>query len=355
MIRELEPEAEAGERDGEPPRLNTKSTTAILASEEPPLAWIVPGYVGEGLTILAGRQKVGKTWLAIDWACAVASGGKAMGAIQCESGDVLYADLENGRRRVRSRIAVLHPEAARSDLSRLEWASEAPPPGKGLVEALDEWRSSVENPRLVVIDAAETPAWKGSTGNCAGLAQLQRWATEHGVAVVWLHRMRKVNDPLVAIGGSGGVFGFADAVLLLDRNGDGGTLELRGRDGEDKHVALGFAAGGWTLGGDALECDTSRQRMDILDMLESCGEAVSPGEVAGALGRSTGSVRIMMFRMARAGELTRMSRGLYRHPKQTRKAAAESSDQMAERVLQELMRDRVPVAAVARTSPADAS
>src|SRR5262245_36993912 len=29
---------------------------------------IVPGYLGEGLTILVGREKVGKTWLALDFA-----------------------------------------------------------------------------------------------------------------------------------------------------------------------------------------------------------------------------------------------------------------------------------------------
>ena len=37
-----------------------------------PIRWIVPGYLAEGLSILAGRQKLGKTWLALDWAIAVA-------------------------------------------------------------------------------------------------------------------------------------------------------------------------------------------------------------------------------------------------------------------------------------------
>ena len=40
----------------------------IMATVFPPIRWIVPGYVAEGLSILAGRQKLGKTWLAIDWA-----------------------------------------------------------------------------------------------------------------------------------------------------------------------------------------------------------------------------------------------------------------------------------------------
>src|SRR5215212_6711137 len=80
------------------------STTTIMATRYPPLRAIVPGYLYEGFTVLAGRQKLGKTWLGIDWALAVATGGIAMGSIPCEQGDVLYIDMENGPRRIQGRI-----------------------------------------------------------------------------------------------------------------------------------------------------------------------------------------------------------------------------------------------------------
>ena len=58
----------------------TRTATAeLLASSAPPVRWVIPDYVGEGLTILAGRQNSGKSWLALDWAIAVASGVSAMG------------------------------------------------------------------------------------------------------------------------------------------------------------------------------------------------------------------------------------------------------------------------------------
>src|SRR4051794_13953526 len=57
------------------------STTTIMSTRYPPLRAIVPGYLYEGFTVLAGRQKLGKTWLGIDWALAVATGGIAMGSI----------------------------------------------------------------------------------------------------------------------------------------------------------------------------------------------------------------------------------------------------------------------------------
>src|SRR5262249_38330434 len=90
-----------------PPRFKRSATSTILKAHEAPMRWLVPGFLGEGLTILAGRQKIGKSWLAMDWAIAVASGGKAMGSVACEAGDVLYIDLQNGRRRMRTRIETL--------------------------------------------------------------------------------------------------------------------------------------------------------------------------------------------------------------------------------------------------------
>src|SRR5262245_59266101 len=116
--------------EAETPSLVPAATEAILAAAGPPLGWAVPHHVGEGLTVLAGRQKIGKTWLAMHFAVAVASGGKAFGQIRCEAGEVLYVDFENGPRRIAERIRALTPSASgrAPDLARLSWVTEAPPP-----------------------------------------------------------------------------------------------------------------------------------------------------------------------------------------------------------------------------------
>ena len=57
-------------------------------TEFPEIKFIVPGYLPEGATILAGRPKLGKSWLALDLALAVAKGSKCLG-VECEQGDVL--------------------------------------------------------------------------------------------------------------------------------------------------------------------------------------------------------------------------------------------------------------------------
>ena len=127
------------------------STNDIMAATYDPIKWVVPGYISEGFLVLAGRQKLGKTWLAIDMALAVATGGAAIGSIMCEQGDVLYIDMENGPRRIQGRIATLFPdERNRPDLSRLEWVTEAPQMDAGFIDELEHWRTSVPRPLVAL-------------------------------------------------------------------------------------------------------------------------------------------------------------------------------------------------------------
>ena len=65
--------------------------------------WAIPDLVPEGAAVVAGKPKSGKSWLALDWAVAVASGGRAMGNVQCEEGAVLLLALEGTERRLSAR------------------------------------------------------------------------------------------------------------------------------------------------------------------------------------------------------------------------------------------------------------
>jgi hypothetical protein len=71
-----------------------------------PLRWIVPDYIPEGLTVLAGKPKIGKSWFMLGIALAVARGKEALGKF-VEMGAVLYCGLEDGRRRMQSRVRTI--------------------------------------------------------------------------------------------------------------------------------------------------------------------------------------------------------------------------------------------------------
>jgi hypothetical protein len=65
--------------------------TAAWLGEEvfPDISFVVPRYIAQGLTILAGRPKAGKSYLALNIAVAIATGAEVLGE-KVEQGDVLY-------------------------------------------------------------------------------------------------------------------------------------------------------------------------------------------------------------------------------------------------------------------------
>jgi hypothetical protein len=74
----------------------------------PAIKYVVKGLLPEGLGMLAGRPKIGKSWAALDIGSAVAStDGTCLGGLEVEHGDVLYCALEDSHRRLQSRLTKL--------------------------------------------------------------------------------------------------------------------------------------------------------------------------------------------------------------------------------------------------------
>lgn len=296
------------------------STNVILATVYPPLKVIVDGYLYEGFTVLAGRQKLGKTWLAIDWALAVATGGCAMGSISCEPGNVLYIDMENGPRRIKDRIKTIFPdERNMPDLSRLEWVTESPQLDQGFITELERWRTSVTSARLVVVDVLQRIKPAGSMArnsyenDYSAWAPLQQWAMQSGVAVLGLHHTKKggADDPLEALSGSNGLSACADTTIVLDSDQNGKTLYVRGRDVIEKESAVIFNGGLWSVRGDAADVRRSDERSVIVEALKDNRGPMTPSEVAIALGKQVNNIKQLLFKMAKSEEVYRVGKGRY--------------------------------------------
>src|SRR5262245_54896071 len=119
-------------------------------------------------------------------------------------------------------------------------------------------------------------------------AELQKLASQHHVAVVVVHHLRKQEDPdpVAMVSGSFGLVGSADAVLVLrrGRNTRDAILAVTGRDIEERELSLTFAQGNWTLQGDAAEVQRSQERQALMQMLRK-PPALSPKDVAGIIGK----------------------------------------------------------------------
>jgi hypothetical protein len=203
------------------------------------------------------------------------------------------------------------------------------------MEALDDWRRSVRNPRLVVIDVlqrikpAGTATRNAYENDYSIWSPLQSWATEHGIAVLGLHHTKKggADDPLEALSGSNGLSACADTTLVLDRDGNGITLYVRGRDVDEKESALDFAAGVWTVQGDAARLRKTTERQTILNALEEADEPMTPAEIAAVTRMSGGNVRFLLHKMVKGDEVKREGRARYVHPNKAANNANTANNQ----------------------------
>ncbi|HTF48223.1 MAG TPA: AAA family ATPase, partial [Pseudonocardia sp.] len=90
----------------------------LMAVEFPAPNWAVPGLIAEGVTLLVGPPKVGKSWLALNLGVSLAAGTPALGLIPVEAGPVLYLALEDTPRRLQNRMRkVLAGQPASRDLT----------------------------------------------------------------------------------------------------------------------------------------------------------------------------------------------------------------------------------------------
>jgi AAA domain len=92
---------------------------------EPP-NYAVPGYIVEGLTLLAGKPKIGKSWMMLHVGIAVACGSFTLEDIHCVKGDVLYAALEDNKRRLQRRLRKLLNGRPAPERLRILSAGEMP-------------------------------------------------------------------------------------------------------------------------------------------------------------------------------------------------------------------------------------
>ena len=307
--------------DGTPEPANSMTARELQQMTFPPVKYIVPGYVPEGLTVLAGKPKIGKSWAALAIGIAVANGGTAFASIQCEQGNVLYLALEDNPRRLQYRLGKVLPYDEWPD--RLRLRTDAPVMDEAGIETLTDWADSVPKPRLVIIDTFARVRRKANgndstyDGDYKAVTALHRFSNETGIAVVLVHHVRKMDsdDPLDTVSGSTGFTGAADAVLVLtrDKSSADAILYGRGRDIEEIETALAFDPGTctWKILGDADDYRRTNERQEIINVLRDADEPMGPGDIAAETGQPEVNVRRMLSRLVEDQEIKRIKRGRY--------------------------------------------
>src|SRR5579863_5008953 len=326
------------------------SLSDLLSWEMPPVRWAVPEILPEGLTLLAGKPKLGKSWLALSLALSIAAGGVALGKQPVAQGDVLYLALEENARRLQARARQLLASMMEVP-NGLEFALDWPRLAEGGLSHLEKYLKTHPNTRLVVIDTWAKVAPKTDHRRCTqyegdyeALTPLKRLADTYHVSILAVHHLRKTgaSDVLDEITGSTGMTGAVDGTLILkrERGQMDATLFVTGRDVErEQELALRFEAESaqWMLLGNAEEVGQSRARKAILDLLRERPqqqEGMRPREIAGALEKNYHTTRSLLGKMVDAGEITRVGSRYVASPLGTNHAPRSETRGQAERFTQ---------------------
>ena len=304
----------------------------LLDTEFPDPRWAVPGLIAEGLTLLAGAPKLGKSWLVLGLGLSTASGSPAFGKIDSAAGDVLYCALEDTPRRLKSRLVKMLQ--GRPAPARLTIATSLPQMPQA-VELISEWLDEHLDARLVIVDVLgkirppDGDRANGYERDYAVIGQLKRLADAHQVAIVIVTHTRKMgaDDAFDTVAGSTGLTGAADTTLVLRRGrGDASAiLHVTGRDVEESEYALTFEplTGAWTLDGNALadaaaRADTLRATTGlgdtaarVIELVSASVDGMRAADVAAELDIEPDLARQYLKRASDRGRLVKRDRGLY--------------------------------------------
>jgi hypothetical protein len=207
-----------------------------------------------------------KTWLALQLAQAVATGGSFMNW-KVAKGKSLFLGLEDNERRLKSRIETLHTfDMDLPDLSDLHYFTEGTfPRGEDGVEVIKRWIDQEPATTFVVIDTfAHFRQYSNERDvylkDYAAVMPLTRLAAERDLCIIVVHHEKKglagtqSGDFIEDVNGSSGITGGVDGIISIKgRRGvqdepESRKLLITGRDVPHEYeIDMSFDAerGGW--------------------------------------------------------------------------------------------------------------
>jgi hypothetical protein len=278
----------------------------------------VPGLLPEGVSLLAGKPKKRKSWLALELALAVVHGQPLLGnpAWLCGQGEVLYLALEDGKRRLQGRLNKLTSDE-HTALDHLCLQTQWPRLDEGGLDHIARWLDTTPHARLVILDTLARVRPRRSARSSYDedyqcLGPVGQLALERGVAILFLTHTRKAGagDVFDTVNATLGLTGAADTLLLLEALGeDDAVLHVSGRDVELQQVRLCWEKGQcrWQLAGKPPPTRLTTTERDVLVALGN--QAMTPKDIAVHLGKNEGAMKTLFTRMKQKGLLISQGHG----------------------------------------------
>ena len=172
--------------------LKMYSSEYIMNTPMKPIEYCVDGLISQGLFILAGAPKVGKSWLALDMCLSIAKGEKVLGK-ETSCGHVVYLSLEDSLIRLQNRLYELTDDPS----DNLHFAIMAESISNGLPEQIEYCRKRFDDLKIVFIDTLQmvrNESESSYSSDYKELSVMKALADKLGIAIVLVHHTRKCSD-----------------------------------------------------------------------------------------------------------------------------------------------------------------
>ena len=130
--------------------LNTIDGETLMNRPLQPLSFVVDTLISQGLHILAGSPKVGKSWLAL-WLAVTVAKGEPVWGMQVKQGTTLYLCLEDSQLRIQNRLFDVTEDAS----ANVHFCTESRILGDGLTEQLEQFLVEHPDTSLIIIDTLQ--------------------------------------------------------------------------------------------------------------------------------------------------------------------------------------------------------
>ncbi len=216
------------------------------------IEWVVDQIISPGLTIIAGKSKIGKSWLVLWLSYAIEFGLEFLGR-QCAKGNVLHYSLEDGKRRIKNRWKVMDINPTETYYQFRDRKPKIPLLTMGLEEEIENWCNdpAIKNPKMVVVDvyvkvkktiSRNLNAYENDNYN---LQNLQTLSTKYNIAIVLVHHTKKgsENDIFDEINGSAGIQSNMDSMIVIASNrkaGKNSVFHCIPKDAEQLEFEIGM-------------------------------------------------------------------------------------------------------------------
>ena len=223
-------------------KFNTIDGETLMTMPLERINFIIENLLSEGLHILAGSPKVGKSWLALWLSVAIAKGQEVWGN-KVKEGTSLYLCFEDSQTRIQNRLFDIIDEASH----KVNFCTENAMLGGDLEERIVNFINENPDTVLIIIDTLQMIRPTSKDHNYANdysdLRILKDLADKYGIAILLIHHLRKEydKDPFNRISGTTGIQGVVDSSFILVEESRGSkvaTLSCVGRDIDYREIKL---------------------------------------------------------------------------------------------------------------------